>query len=175
MHQSLTRVLLIVAIVAGLGTPPALARQLQRVDYLAESILDVDDDVIRLEGGSAWLLMGPSLVLPLEDVIIVIRTVPVSGRAVQLATAYIDGDEIPVRHLRGSVFTSAGYLSRVVEEIGDGAVLRLADGSLLSVPDYDRFNTGWWLPPYPVLLTGNRAYLYNLRNAKRVWVSPIAR
>ena len=33
-----------------------------------------------------------------------------------------------------------------MDEMGDGAVLQTADGSLWEVPRYDRYDTGWWLP-----------------------------
>ena len=64
-------------------------------------------------------------------------------------------------------------MTSVVEAHRDGAVLELADGSLWSVPDYDRYDTGWWLPPYKALVTSTKLYLYNLKKGKRVWVSQV--
>ena len=55
---------------------------------------------------------------------------------------------------------------------GEGSVLKLADGSTLSVPEYDQYDTGWWLPPYKALLTSNGMYLWNLKEGKNVWVNP---
>jgi hypothetical protein len=92
---------------------------------------------------------------------------------VTVAVAYVGGDEIPVRHVDGGYATQAGYLTTVLEALGEGAVLKLTDGTLLSVPEYDRFDTGWWLPPYKALLTASKLYLYNLKKGKRVWVSPL--
>ena len=57
-------------------------------------------------------------------------------------------------------------LGTVVQEEGDGAVLRLRDGTVLVIPEYDCFDTGWWLPPYKVLLTTSRLYMYNLRGGQ---------
>ena len=115
-------------------------------------------------GGSSWILSTPSLALVTDDVIIVFRVVELRDRnRAKIAVAYLDGDEIVARHVGGTYVTSTGYLTTVVETFRRGAVLRLADGSLLSVPEYDQYDTGWWLPPYKALLTGNKLYLYNLR------------
>ena len=64
---------------------------------------------------------------------------------VKVAVAYLDNEEIAVRHVSGAYITKTGFLTRVVEVIAEGAILELADGSLLSVPEYDRYDTGWFL------------------------------
>jgi hypothetical protein len=153
--------------------PAIRAQGSERIEYFTDSILQKEDEYIRLLGGSSWVLSTFSTALVTDDVIIVFRDITYQGQKVKMATAYVDGDEIPVRHVRGTYATSTGYLTTVVEALGDGAVLRLADGTLLSVPSYDRYDTGWWLPPYRALLTSNRSYLYNLKNGKRVWVNPL--
>ena len=86
---------------------------------------------------------------------------------------YLDGEEIVVRYVTGRYISQAGYLTTVVKAYGHGAILELSDGTLLSVPEYDRYDTGWWLPPYKALLTANRLDLYNLEKVKCVWVTPV--
>lgn len=160
-----------VVLMVGALAGTAWAQALERVDFVAGSIFDVKDGVVTLLDGSKWLTSGFSTLVVAENVVIVTRDVNgISGRR-RLATLYGDGDEVPVRLLGGSPPSQSGYLTSVVAEMGDGAVLRLADGSLWSVPEYDRFDTGFWLPPYKALLAGNRLYLWNLKKGKRVWVS----
>ncbi|MBM3451322.1 MAG: hypothetical protein FJX78_10180 [Armatimonadetes bacterium] len=169
------RFLLVVTVAAVLlqRVPTVAAQGLERVEYFTDSIAQKDDEYVRLLGGSSWVLSTFSTALVTDDIIIVFRDITHQGQKVKLAVAYLDGGEIPVRHVRGAYTTSSGYLTSVVEALGEGAVLRLADGSLLSVPSYDRYDTGWWLPPYRALLTSSRLYLYNLKKGKRVWVSPL--
>mgnify|MGYP001823320003 CR=1 FL=1 len=64
-----------------------------------------------------------------------------------------------------------GFLAKVIASHGEGAVLEMDDGSLWSIPDYDQYGTGWWLPPYPVLIYANEMYLINLKKGKKVWVN----
>ncbi len=145
----------------------------QKVEYLSDSIAEKEGKYIRLLGGSQWVLSSSTLALVTDDIIIVFQNVELKDKTiVKLAVAYVDGDEIVARHVGGQYISQTGYLTTVVEALGDGAVLRLADGSLLSVPEYDQYDTGWWLPPYKALLTGNKMYLWNLKKGKRVWVNP---
>jgi len=147
---------------------------MQKVEYLSDSIAEKDGKYIRLLGGSSWLLSSPTLALVTNDVLIVFQEVELNDKKnVQIAVAYIAGNEVVAKHVDGHYVTQTGYLTTVVEALRDGAVLKLDDGTLLSIPQYDRFDTRWWLPPYKALLTGNRMYLWNLKNGKRVWVNPI--
>ena len=146
---------------------------MQKVEYLSDSIAEKEGKYIRLLGGSSWLLSSPTLALVTDDVLIVFQEVELKDKKkVQIAVAYIEGDEVVAKHVDGQYVTQTGYLTTVVEALGDGAVLKLADGTLLSIPQYDRYDTGWWLPPYKALLTGNKMYLWNLKKGKRVWVNP---
>jgi hypothetical protein len=155
-------------------TPTVEGQTFERVKFFTDSVWEKSGTYMRLVGGSSWLLVEPSLALPTDDVIIVFRMVLLrGGTQVMVTTAYFDGEETTVRHVGGKVVVAPGYLTRVIRVHGDGAVLELANGMLLSVPEYDRYHTGWWLPPYKALLTGNMLYLYNLKNLKRVWVTPI--
>lgn len=149
---------------------PASAQEgqigLRRVEYVSDSIMEKEDRFIRLLGGSSWELLAPSLALVMDDILIILT-------ADDCGIAFVDKDEIPVVHRGGAYYAHAGYFSEVVQAMGDGAILRLSDGSLWSVPDYDQFDTGWWLPPYKVLVTADRLYMINLEEAKRVWVSEV--
>lgn len=150
---------------AGLG--------MQKVEYLSDSIAEKNGKYIRLLGGSSWLLSFPTLALVTDQVLIVFQEVELNDKKnVQIAVAYIAGNEVYAKHVDGQYITQTGYLTTVVEALDDGAVLKLADGTLLSIPQYDRYDTGWWLPPYEALLTGNGMYLWNLKKGKRIWVNP---
>jgi len=145
---------------------------MQKVEYLADSIAKKDGKSILLLGGSSWILSSPSLALVTDDVIIVFQNVKLKNEEeLKVAIAYIDGEAMAVEHVAGRYITSTGYLTSVVESLGNGAVRKLEDGSLLSVPEYDRHDTGWWLPSYKALLTGNKMYLWNLKKGKRVLVN----
>jgi len=87
------------------------------------------------------------------------------------AVAYIGDEEVSAEHIGGPLVTQPGYLTSVVGAMDNGAVLRLADGSTVSIPQYDQYNTRYWLPPYRALVTGNRTYLWNLKKGKRVSIS----
>lgn len=145
---------------------PTVKAHPRRVQYVADTIMEIDETSIELLGGSRWELLGLSLALPLEDIWIVLT----SEKA---GIAFIDGSEIPVVHRSGLYAAATGLYGRVVGVTNDGALLTLDDGSLWSVPEYDRFDTGWWLPPYPALITSNGLYLINLKKGKKVWVSQV--
>jgi hypothetical protein len=155
------------------ATTVSTASSMQKVEYISDSIAEKEGKYIRLLGGSKWVLSSSSLALVTDDIIIVLQDVELKDKtSVKLAIAFVDGDEIIARHVGGRYVSETGYLTTVVESLGDGAVLKLADGSMLSIPEYDQYNTGWWLPPYKALLTGNKMYLWNLKKGKRVWVNP---
>lgn len=149
------------------------ASGMQTVEYLTDSIAEKKGKYIRLLGGSQWVLASATLALVADDIIIVFHDIELKDKTkVKLPVAYVDGDEIVATHVGGRYVPEIGYFTMVVEAFRDGAVLKLADGSFLSMPEYDRFDTGWWLPPYKALLTGNQMYLWNLGKGKRIWVDP---
>ncbi|MDA2933585.1 hypothetical protein MYX82_04510 [Acidobacteria bacterium AH-259-D05] len=162
----------------------ASASVTQKVEYIVDSIAEKDGEYIRLLGGSSWILSYSSLALVTDDVIIVFHQIATrDNKASVVPVVYVDGEEIPARHVGGAYAKETGHLTTVVESLGDGALLRveslgdgallrLEDGTLLSIPEYDRYDTGWWLPPYKALVTGNGLYLWNLKKGKKVWVNP---
>ena len=149
----------------------ATAQTMEKVDYFPDSIAEKDEHVLRLNGGSSWLLASRTSALVSADVLVVMRDVDVNGQRVTAAWLFVGGEEIPVKHVEGVYPRNPAYLTRVVGAEG-GTNLRLADGSMVVVPKYDRFAISRWTPPYKALLTGNRTYLYNLKQGRRVWVQP---
>lgn len=158
----------VLTVCAGAG---ASAQTMEKVDYFPDSIVEKDDHIVRLNGGSSWLLANRTSALVAADVVVVMRDVVVNGQRVSAAWLFVGGDEIPVKHVEGVYARNPAYLTRVVSAEG-GTTLRLADGSQVVVPKYDRYSISRWIPPYKALLTNNRVYLYNLKEGRRVWLQP---
>lgn len=161
-----------VVVFALCGVPGALAQTMDQVTYFADSIAEKEDLVVRLAGGSRWLMANRTRALPQTEVLVVTRDVMVEGERVRAAWLYVAGQEIPVRHVEGVYPANAAYLTRVVGAADRGTTLRLADGTEWSVPNDDGNGISRWIPPYKALLTDDRAYLYNLKEGTRVWVQP---
>jgi len=140
-----------------------------KVSYVHSSVLSSSSDVIKLLDGSRWLSSSATFALPASDIIIVILDEEGNG------IAYSSGFEFAVSHLSGTPITANGTLSTVERALGRGAVLELRDGSLWEVPDYDQYDTSYWLPPYRVIITSNELYMINLKKAKKIWVTRIKR
>jgi hypothetical protein len=138
-----------------------------RVQYLSSTIQNVTEDVIELLDGSKWITSNEIYALPLSEIIIIFN------EKKNIGTAFIEGDEIIVKHLSGRIILSSGYYTSVIKEFGDGAVIETEDGSLWEVPEYDRYDSSYWLPPYKVLITSNELYMYNLEENKRIWITRV--
>ena len=149
----------------------AAAQTMDKVNYFPDSISEKDDHVVRLTGGSSWLLANttPSSLIA-ADVMVVLRDVIVEGKTVRAAWLYIGGEEIPAKHVEGVYPTNEAFLTRVVAAEERGTKLRLADGTELLLPGYNNYISNQWIPPYKALLTSNKGYLYNLKVGKRVFV-----
>ncbi|HBP0677562.1 TPA: hypothetical protein L5Q58_006307 [Pseudomonas aeruginosa] len=146
----------------------------EKVEYIADSIAQKDGKYIKLLGGSSWLLNSSSLALVTQDVIVVFRSiVGKDKKTYEVPVFYLDSEEIIAKHIDGALVKESGFLAQVVQQFGEGARLKLDDGTILSIPEYDRYDTGWWLPPYQALVTGNGLYMWNLEKGKRVWVEGI--
>ena len=149
---------------------------IEKVEYIADSIMQKDGNYIKLLRGSSWELTSMSLSLVTDDVIIIFHQyVNKKGKQSVLPIFYHDGEEIALRYISGSILSEAGYLTTIIEQLGEGAVLRTNDGTTLSIPQYDRYDTVWWLPPYKALITANQMYLWNLKKGKIVWIDAITR
>ena len=150
----------------------ASAQTMERVVYFPDSIAEKDDHVIRLNGGSSWVLASRTSALVAADVTIVMRDVVVEGKPVRAAWLFVGSDEIPARHVEGVYPTNQAFLTRVIASEDQGTKLRLADGSELVLPGYNKYISNRWVPPYKALLTDNRLSLYNLKEGRRVGVQP---
>ena len=136
------------------------------IQYMSSSIWDIEGSVISLLGGGDWRVQNSSLILPIADATIVLEV----GQRCGILVSGIS--RTSACHLSGALTFSSGYLTHVVAEYQDGAVLQMSDGSLWEVPRYDQYDTGWWLPPYQVIITADELYMINLDDkGKRVWIS----
>ena len=150
----------------------ASAQTMEKVAYFQDSIAEKGDrnHIIRLNGGSSWVLAEPTLAAVGTDVMVVTRDVVLNGQRVKAAWFYVGGAEIPAKHVEGLYPMNAAFLTRVIGVEDQGTKLRLADGTQLLVAGNSKYNVNRWTPPYKALLTGNRVYLYNLKNGMQVLV-----
>lgn len=150
----------------------ASAQTMEKVVYFPDSIAEKEEHIVRLNGGSSWVLATRTSALVAADVVIVMRDVVVEKNPVRAAWLFVNGEEIPARHVEGVYPTSQAFLTRVVASEDQGTKLRLADGTELVLPGYNKFISNRWVPPYKALLTDNRLSLYNLKVGRRVGVQP---
>ena len=122
-----------------------------------------NERIVKLPDGSVWEIKHNSGYG--NESVFFISTGPKS------ANVWIDGSVYGATLLKGSPAYSIGMLAIVVEEKGDGALLVLDDGQMIMIGSYDRYHTGWWMPPYPVLITGFN--MWNLRKSKKVRIDEI--
>lgn len=151
------------------------AQTMEEAAYFQDQIAEKGDQnfIIRLAGGSSWVLASRTSALVTSDVMVVMRDVLVNGKTVPAAWMYIGGEEVPAVHVEGLYPRNEAFLTRVVGSEGQGTTLRLADGTRVTVPQYDRFYVSRWTPPYKALLTKDRASLYNLKDGgRRVSLAP---
>jgi hypothetical protein len=153
----------------------------EKVSFLQDTVFELDGRVLKFLSGSIWLLDYEILSLPLNDGIVVfkgydpyineenidvkMKNLPKSG------VLFYEGNEVPVTLVEGVFFLTNGILTEVIKEMGDGAILKTSDGLLWSIPTYDQYDTGYWLPPYKVIIHSNELYMTNLKKGKRIWIS----
>jgi hypothetical protein len=84
---------IVCVLVFGLGVATtAGAQTMEKVDYFPDSISEKDDHVVKLNGGSSWLLANPTSVAAVAaDVMVVMRDVLVNGQHVPAAWLYVAG------------------------------------------------------------------------------------
>jgi hypothetical protein len=145
---------------------PNSERLVSNASFATTTLSRADDDLLKMMDGSVWLLNRRYFGLSLEDVVIV-------KQDNASAVLFIDGNEYYGKLLKGGPFWSSGLLSQVVDEQADGAILTLANGVRLAFGDYDRYDTGWWLPPYDALIDLNTMNLWNLKKGKKVWIESV--
>ncbi|MBE2284556.1 MAG: hypothetical protein IAE77_13955 [Prosthecobacter sp.] len=158
----------------------ASAAELKRVSFYQDTVSELNGKVLTFLGGSTWILEREIVALPLGVGVIIcdgpapqfnkdrmtdyIKALPKSGVLV-----YNDNTVIVTR-VDGAFTLQNGFLTKVVESLGDGAILKTDDESLWSIPSYDRYDTGFWLPPYPVLIFANELHMINLKKGKKIWI-----
>jgi hypothetical protein len=162
-------------VVFNLSVATAVSAQvMDKVEYFQDSINEKGDlnHIIRLTGGSSWVLSEATLAPVASDLIVVMRDVMVEGKPVRAAWMFVGGEEIPAKHVEGVFPTTQAFLTRVTASEDQGTRLRLADGSELLVPGYNKFLLTRVKPPYKVLLASNRLSFFNLKDGVRVQVQP---
>jgi hypothetical protein len=154
------------------AVPSASAQTKEKVAYFRDTITEKGErnHIIRLNGGSSWVLAEPTRAVIGTDVLVVTRDVIVNGQPLKAAWFYVGGEEIPAKHVEGLYPMNAAFLTRVVGVEDQGTKLRLADGTHLLVSRSNKYNVTRWAPPYKALLTGNSVSLYNLKNGTQVSV-----
>ncbi|MEI6318272.1 MAG: hypothetical protein WCS09_07150 [Pseudomonadota bacterium] len=137
------------------------------VQYFTTSISEVNGNTLRMMGGSVWRLNRNYFGLAFQDAIGIMSSQ-------RNALIYANDNVYNATLIQGAITTSSGNLRTVVEKMGDGTILKLDDGTLLEFSSYDRFDTGWWLTPYQVLIDGG-GNMWNLEKGKKVWIQRVLR
>ena len=136
------------------------------VRFFADTISEADGEILRLLGGSVWMLDRDYFGLPLEEVVGIATNK-------ETATIYANDNVYTGKLLKGYIATSTGFVGSVVDSKGDGTVLQLDNGALLEFSSYDKFDTGYWLPPYRVLINSEKTYMWNLEEGKKVDIKSV--
>ena len=153
----------------------------KKVSFFQDSVSEIDGKVVKFLGGSIWLMEKEIIAPPLHQGILItsgsapkynnnnmrayMKALPKRG------TLVYRGNEVGVT-LTGGVFKlQDGILARVVSSHGKGSVLETNDGALWLISSYDQYDSGWWFPPYPVLIYGNEMNLINLKKGKKISVN----
>ena len=158
---------ILVLIVWCSGSISAQQSDLVPITYLQSSVVGTDSELFRLMDGSQWIRKGHGIILPASEITIIITSEKGEG------ITFINGQEMAVELVRGTPILSKGLLGQVLRERGSGAILELSDGSLWEIPVYDRYDTGYWLPPYWIIVSADELYLINPEKGKKVWASRI--
>ena len=133
------------------------------VRFFTTTISEVNGEILKMMDGSTWRLERSYFGLILQDAIGVMSDQ-------RNAVIYANDNSYSARLLSGMVSTSSGNVRTVVEKMGDGTILKLDDGALLEFSSYDKYDTGWWLPPYKVLVDSTSMNMWNLNKGKKVWI-----
>lgn len=146
---------------------PGVGQRLKEgaVQFFTDQVWDEKEGVTSLLGGSKWST-GSLLLLPAQEVLGVM-----SGP--NTAVFYGGGTITAGTLIEGIVIPSNGILTTVIDEEADGAVLWLANGMILSIGSYDRYDTGYWLPPYDVIIDAGSMKMWHLQEGKSVWIERI--
>lgn len=132
-------------------------------EFFTDTVSRGSSDIIKLMGGSIWSVTPYYSELGNQDVIGIL-----TGQ--NTANLYIDGLTYYGELLKGNVNRSSGIVASVIDEKADGEFLELDDGTYLFFGSYEAYDTGWWLPPYQVLIDSTYMNMWNLENGKKVWI-----
>ena len=155
----------------------------EKVSFFQDSVFELDGRVLKFLSGSVWLLDHEILALPFNNGIVVfeghnpmviekdfnkkVKYLPKKG------ILFYEGNEVGVTLVQGVFILNNGILTTVDKALGNGAILQTRDGSMWSIPSYDQYDTGYWLPPYKVIIHSNELYMTNLKKGKKIWVSKL--
>jgi len=137
------------------------------VKYIEDTIYETDGNTFTTLYGSEWRHMYAGYLLTMSDILVVLTDNDGNG------FAYVDNSQFAVKHVGSYLTYKNGTLNVVLESMGNGAVLKMADGSLWEINSYDQYDTGYWLPPYQVILTSDEMYMINIKENKKIWISKI--
>lgn len=151
---------------------PLVGFSAETISYCEGTILENGDDVVTLMDGSKWKTNG-NFFSYFGDVIIIQSSTELNGKLYNFNEIYSEGNRDMITKISGECLNSIGRKATVMRELNDGKTLLLDDGSALNFDSFDSFDTGFWLPPYDVLITGNELYMWNLNNGKRVWIQSV--
>jgi hypothetical protein len=156
------------------------AAELKSVSFFEDTVTDIDGRIVKFLTGSTWLLEKAPLSIPLGKGVMIcdgpapkyekekkgdyMKALPQSG------VFMYRGQVIAATLVSGVFLLNDGHLGQVVQSHGNGAVLETDDGSLWSIPGYDQYDAGYWLPPYPVIIFKSQLYLLNLKEGKKIWI-----
>lgn len=158
----------------------AIGAELKPVAFFEDTVMEIDGRVVKFLSGSTWLLDREIVALPLGQATVVCSgAAPVFNkdkmaeyiRALPQQGAFMyRGQTVGAKLVSGVFLLTDGLLGQVTQAHGGGAILETDDGSLWSVPRYDQYDTGYWLPPYPVIIYKSQLHLLNLKEGKKIWL-----
>lgn len=135
-------------------------------EYFIDTVNRGTADLLTLEGGSVWSLNSYYTASFRENVVGVF-----TGPAT--ATLVIDENTYSATLVKGQILKSTGIVASVIDERGEGAFLELDNGTYLSFDSYDAYDTGWWVPPYQVLVDETTMTMWRLDDGSKVYIESI--
>jgi hypothetical protein len=156
------------------------ASELKTVSFFQDTVTELDGRVLKFLTGSVWVLDREIVGVAMGEAVMICNG-PAPKFDKEKMKEYLEalpkrgvfmyrGQTVGAQLVSGGFVLSDGYLAHVVQAHGRGAILETDDGSLWSIPEYDQFDTGYWLPPYPVIIFRSQRYLLNLKEGKKVWI-----
>jgi len=136
------------------------------VQFFTDSIWSVNSNIVKLLGGSTWRLDSNYYLFASQEMIGI-------KNGSNSAVFYVDGNTSNATLVAGIVSSNSAILTDVISSKADGRFLKLSNGMVLEFDSYDAYDTGWWLPSYPVLVESSGMNMWNLNKGKKVWIKGI--